>query len=652
MTIKQKNKTYLWAFVTCILFFLVWEYFIPEMTSFLSRDFTYEAELLSSDNFYDEQLDKYSGEQHSVAIFSYNLISPDEEGGILQIKNKLNVKTLDGKEIINLERIYGIDRKTGKHVSGFGDRDRQGYLFAPQNLRYGEEFIYWHINYDGPAKMHFVKETKLYGLKVYEYQADYELVHIDQTDDLHSLPGVGDTRGVEVSPQLTIWVEPTTGYLIKYEDSSTAYYYDLKTRETIAPWNKFKNEYTEASVVRHVSRAFYEKNTQLIVSSFVPVGTLVLAIVFLTLFFVVKRGDGHTRYKLPRDQRAMFILFLVLFSVSVAVFARWFFQNANTEYARAEFESRISEINENILEQFNTRTNILRGARGLFDASEKVTNSEWKKFVDSLDILNNFIGISSLRFASYVKDEDKENHERDMKDMLGRDYKIWPEGRRDRYLPVTFYEPRTEAGDRVFGFDIYSDIERSEAVERANNTGDIAISGPVSQIFPNDLDTSARILIYLPVYDKNLPYETAEEKLTATKGYVYSSFRMQSFMESIYGVRNGIINIEVFDTDNETDLKEEKLLYTNNTNYNFGVTYNSKFVRLARLSVGGRSWIIRYSSTPDFGLDLSQRFFPPVLIVSGILLYIFVLFLVYELFAMRSKALVMLEEESKKCQSS
>ena len=52
-----------------------------------------------------------------------------------------------------------------------------------------------------------------------------------------------------------VWVEPASGWLVKYEDHATAYYYDQKTKERLHPWNRFRNQYTEASVVGQVQLA-------------------------------------------------------------------------------------------------------------------------------------------------------------------------------------------------------------------------------------------------------------------------------------------------------------------------------------------------------------------------------------------------------------
>ncbi len=515
-------------------------------------------------------------------------------------------------------------------------------------MKPGENFIYWHVNYDGPAKMNFVRQEKIFGLRVYQYETSYENVVIDQTKELSHIDGVGQDRGIEVEPRLKIWVEPRTGYLVKYEDDSRAYFYDLNTRERQNPWNAFRNKYTESSIAEHASEAAYQRQISIIFEIVLPLGLGILAVISFVVWCILrnKAVPVHEHFDLGKKQRKIFILLILLFTVCAVLIARNFFTNAANEYAKADFETRIAEINDNIIDQFNIQSNVLRGARGLFDASEKVTDGEWKKFVDSLDLKNNFPGISTLRYAQAVPKSELSLYEAEIKSVYGEEHEIWPKVENEHFI-VTLYEPRSPAGDRILGFDIMSDEARAAAAEKAISSGELTLSGRVPAIFEEDLDPSARILIYLPVYKKGMPHDTSEERRESIQGLVYSGLRMKSFMEDIYTVRNGIINIEIFATKNEDILTDDNILYSSDSEYEYGVSYKSKFTRLAKLEVGGQTWVIRYSSTPEFGLDFSHRFFPPILIVIGVLFYLMIVFLLHRLFIQKNRAMEVIAEDQK-----
>src|SRR3989338_8109313 len=133
----------------------------PSLTE-IPHDFRYEAAIFSRDNFYDPEKQDFGGEFASDTVFSYEVTGKQE--GILIIKNIFDVRTFKGEKIFAVERLYGIDPQTGKHVPGYGDKDREGYLFGPRNLKRGQPFTYWHINYDHPANMVFQGEEIINGL--------------------------------------------------------------------------------------------------------------------------------------------------------------------------------------------------------------------------------------------------------------------------------------------------------------------------------------------------------------------------------------------------------------------------------------------------------------------------------------------------------
>ncbi|MDO8511259.1 MAG: porin PorA family protein [Nanoarchaeota archaeon] len=268
-----------------LLFLPLWLWGIsPELTK-IPDDFEYNVLVFSRDNFYDADKKEFSGEFVSNTEHDYEVVKNNE--GILLIKNVFTVQQYSGEEIINVERIYAIDPKTRKHIPGYSDRNREGYLFAPPGLKKGQNFTYWHINYDNPADMEYKGEESIAGLTVYRYETNY---HADQTFELKKIiPALSD-RGINLDINLQLWVEPVTGRAIKYEDQTTAYFYNLTTGERIHPWNKFHNKVTEISVLKQVEITKREKLKRFFFESVIT-GLIALAAVILLLyqFFIRKK---------------------------------------------------------------------------------------------------------------------------------------------------------------------------------------------------------------------------------------------------------------------------------------------------------------------------------------------------------------------------
>ena len=287
---KVNKKVIFIGGAVLIVLSIIWFLFISQRIGILSDNFSYKAKILSIDNFYDSKEQNYLGEQNSKTYFSYDVVS--HENNILIMKNIFDVRTLTGDKIFTAERIYGIDPKTGEHAAGYGDHDRDGYLFAPKHLKRGDPYTYWHINYDVPANMEFQEVEEINGLKVYRYETDY---HADQTANLGFLPEVGITRGINLDINLQQWIEPITGRMIKYEDNTIAYYYDLKTKERIYPWNKFHNQYQDISINEQVDIAKMEKNKIIWFGYFFPIILLLIGLGLL-IFNFVRKGNGKRKY--------------------------------------------------------------------------------------------------------------------------------------------------------------------------------------------------------------------------------------------------------------------------------------------------------------------------------------------------------------------
>ena len=266
--------------LVCIGAIPFWFFFVIPHLFALQKDFVYEAEVVSLDNFYDQAKGVFSGASIGATKFSYSVTG--EQNGVLIIKNIFDVHKVTGEPIFSVERFYGINPITAKHVVGFGDHDREGYLFAPRNLKKGQPFTYWHINYDGPAHMQFVGEEIINGLSVYRYETHYEGVTIDQTKNLSYLGEVGVTRGINLEPYLQLWIEPQTGTLINYKDETTAYYYDLQTGKRLYPWNKFSNTFKHSSITTQVEIS-KQKKLFIFVVNF---GALVAIILFAFILFL------------------------------------------------------------------------------------------------------------------------------------------------------------------------------------------------------------------------------------------------------------------------------------------------------------------------------------------------------------------------------
>jgi hypothetical protein len=246
---NRKSRAVLLAVALTLLAGLAaWRFVAVGWLTRLPDDFHYEADLYSRDEFFDEVEGHFHEEVLSHSRFAYEVLALARD--VATIGNDFEVHKPTGENTISIQRKYSIDRQTWQHLPGSGDRPRTGFLFAPRGVS-GQPFQYWHVNYDAPATMIFQDEEEILGLRVLRYTCDYTA---DQTANLGHLAGVPSDRGVNVDVHLELWVEPASGWLVQYQDRATAYFYDARSHVRLHPWNRFRNEYTKASVAEQVDR--------------------------------------------------------------------------------------------------------------------------------------------------------------------------------------------------------------------------------------------------------------------------------------------------------------------------------------------------------------------------------------------------------------
>ncbi|MEO5862802.1 MAG: CHASE domain-containing protein [Burkholderiales bacterium] len=193
---------------------------------------------------------------------------------------------------------------------------------------------------------------------------------------------------------------------------------------------------------------------------------------------------------------------------------------------------------------------ILRGGVGLFAASIDVNRSQWRRYVNSLQVKEAYPGVKGIGFAPVIAHDEKAEHLAKLWQEGFTDYKILPQGDRSTYTPVLFREPLDGLNRRILGFDMMSEPIRRKAMERARDTGAAALTGKVQAVVENEAQNSASVVMVLPVYDHNTSPFSLDSRRAALKGYVFASFRVSELIEATLGERLAEIGIdlEVFES--------------------------------------------------------------------------------------------------------
>ncbi len=248
--------------------------------------------------------------------------------------------------------------------------------------------------------------------------------------------------------------------------------------------------------------------------------------------------------------------------------------------------------------RLQTQTQILRNGVGLFATSDTVTREDWKLFFEHSRIQKHFPGIQGFGYAHFISQDLLSEHIRFMRDSGYPEYNVWPGYERDTYTSIIFLEPFSGRNLRAFGYDMYSEPVRREAMQEAVDSHNAAISRQVVLVQETDEDVQPGFLIYVPVFQPGKPVSTVEERNAALKGWVYSPYRIRDLTEGIFAqwqmTRQPGIHFQIYDRE---EISEESLLF-NSRNENSRQARGTVFTEVLPIRLNRVAWTLVTSNEP------------------------------------------------------
>ena len=331
---------------------------------------------------------------------------------------------------------------------------------------------------------------------------------------------------------------------------------------------------------------------------------------------------------------------IVLLASLLITFNAWYFARGEaTKRAQARFDFRVKTIETDIYQHLQAYEFLLRGGSGLFAASDEVTREEWRVYVKKLQINQDYLGSQGVGFSKRILPSEKAAHIRQIRGEGFPQYTIKPDGERPEYTSIIFLEPFDWRNQRAFGYDMFSEPTRKEAMIRARDTGRAALSGKVSLVQETATDIQSGFLIYLAVYRKGEPLETPEQRRKALMGYVYSPFRMNDFMKGVLVEKEGYVELQIFDGDKP--LKETLLYRSDTAEGHHNHPENRHFAaHQSILEYAGHRWLLSFVSSKYFEENIETGFANFILLL-GIIISLLLFGMVLSLTKSRSQAIAL-----------
>jgi PAS domain S-box-containing protein len=286
------------------------------------------------------------------------------------------------------------------------------------------------------------------------------------------------------------------------------------------------------------------------------------------------------------------------------------------------FLYRAEKERDIIIRRMQAYALVLQGTAAFIESSQKVERDEWQRYVSHLDLAQNLPGLQAMGLGLLVQPGERARHVASVRREGFADYDIWPPGERQQYVSIVFLEPLAGINRKALGFDMFSEPVRRDAMERARDTGRVAVSGKVTLVQEKAGEEQAGFLMYLPVYRNDLPRSTIAERRQALLGFVYSAFRAEDLMRHLLGNNLRDVDLVLYDGLE----KAENLLFDSGMSANPGL--RGRYVAHLPIDLGNHRWLAHFQSSPDFDA-VSTSHLPSGIAVGGWMLGLLIFSLLF-----------------------
>ena len=347
--------------------------------------------------------------------------------------------------------------------------------------------------------------------------------------------------------------------------------------------------------------------------------------------------------------RRVAVAYVVLLVALILTLLACYYVRENVGYSeRSRFNETVMAAQNAIDNRVNSYIDAMRGARGLFYASDTVEEEEWSGYANGIELEDRYEGMRILGYAKRIEPAQKSAFDEELSQMYQKEGRssptLRPGGERSEYFPMTYIQPLDEVNSRLLGYDTYSRPDHRAAMDRARDTGEPESTGKVyllSEAPPGseaNLALKPGFVVYLPIYRKGEPTDTVDQRRSALDGFVVGALDAEGLFRGIFGESyDPSVDFEVYDGERRAP---KNLLYDEDTVLRAGESQEpssfaetvGKFTGLSanrpggipklsrddiRLDLAGQQWSLYFEALPGFeGVEESRL--PLFVLLSGL----------------------------------
>ncbi len=316
------------------------------------------------------------------------------------------------------------------------------------------------------------------------------------------------------------------------------------------------------------------------------------------------QGREAWYYRYPRG----WPLLLFVLTAAVTLLSVVAIERADRDRRQLELERNAAEIATGLQRRAAENIAILAAAAAMFETRQEVTYQEFTNFASGLYSQDDYHGSLGMGWARALDIRVVPGFEAAMRVNLDPDYAVSPrpDPRQRIAVPIVFLSPLSEDNRKAIGFDLYSELNRRTAMEKAISLRQPVMSGPITLVQDRGRpNAAAGFLLFMPVFQN----VAGRPRIM---GFVYSPFRASEFLmaaNQLSLARNA--EIALYDER----VAPSRVLAWHQIPGKTGASLDRK------IEVGHHSWIVRVSLKSTGMISrLSQ-----VVLIAGLLLGLLVM---------------------------
>lgn len=227
--------------------------------------------------------------------------------------------------------------------------------------------------------------------------------------------------------------------------------------------------------------------------------------------------------------------------IAVLILGGAFLQNSALEQEQIDLQrdNLAESAGRDLRESLARNEEVLRGLRGLFEADEFVTRTEFDIY--TRDSIPRFPNLQALSWNPVVTQAqlpafiDRQISEEGLPGFQvterGPDGTLQPVSDRPDYVVVDYIEPMSTNAPAI-GYDIKSSPERAEAIQRATDTGEPAATAPIDLVQGSGAQKG--MLLLLPVFSGDAEPPNTELRRAQVQGFAVGVYELGNVLAATF----------------------------------------------------------------------------------------------------------------------